>query len=217
MVGSARSKPRWPSPPWLPCWRSASRASPLSRCRCDVSTPHGRRRGWRHVVIPPRPRRPPVSPRRGHRRMCASTATMSSPGSVAARPCCPGCSSPRRPSLLPSRVGDDAGAATVLAALLVAALVAIALGGIWLGAVEVARHRAQAVADLAALAAAGRLTLGPDAACRQADRLATAMRAAMRICDVEHLDVVVTIAVRVGGRMSFEARAAARAGPSGTG
>ncbi|MBJ7399976.1 MAG: flp pilus-assembly TadE/G-like family protein [Mycolicibacterium sp.] len=142
---------------------------------------------------------------------------MSSPGLVAVRSCCPGCSSPRKPSRLPSRVSDDAGAVTVLAAVLVAALVTIALGGIWLGAAEVARHRAQAVADLAALAAAGRLTLGPDVACRQADQLAAAMRATVRGCAVEHLDVVVTVAVRMGGRISFEARAAARAGPSGTG
>ena len=33
----------------------------------------------------------------------------------------------------PSRVSDDAGAATVLAAVLVAALVTITLGGVWLG------------------------------------------------------------------------------------
>ena len=93
----------------------------------------------------------------------------------------------------------------------------ITLGGIWLGAVEVARHRAQSVADLAALAAAGWLTLGPDVACRQADQLAAAMRAAVRVCAVEQLDVVVTVAVRMGGQISVEARAAARAGPSGTG
>ena len=100
-----------------------------------------------------------------------------------------------------------------MAAMSIAALVAIALGGISLGATEVARHRAQAAADLAALAAASRLLLGPDAACRQADHLAAAMRATVRKCAVEHLDVVVTVAVRTGGWLS-EARAASRAGPA---
>lgn len=217
MVDSARWKPRWPSQPWSPSWCSASPASPPSRCRCDVSTPHGRRRGWRHAVILRRPRLPPVSPRRGRRRMCALMATLSSPGSAAVQSYCPGCSSSRKPSRLLSLVSDDAGAATVLAAVLVAALVTTTLGGIWLGAVEVARHRAQAVADLAALAAAGRLTLGPDVACRQADQLAASMQAAVRGCAVEQLDVVVTVGVRTGGRISVEARAAARAGPSGSG
>jgi hypothetical protein len=42
------------------------------------------------------------------------------------------------------------------------------------------------------------------------------MKAAIRACDVEELDVVVTIAVRMGGWINSEARAAARAGPAGT-
>jgi secretion/DNA translocation related TadE-like protein len=104
----------------------------------------------------------------------------------------------------------------MLAAGLVAALVTITLGGVWLGAAQVARHRAQAVADLAAVAAAGRLVLGPDIACQQARDLAVVMKAAIRACDVEELDVVVTIAVRMGGWINSEARAAARAGPAGT-
>lgn len=114
------------------------------------------------------------------------------------------------------RVSDEAGAATMLAAVLVAALVTITLGGLWLGAAQVARHRAQAVADLAAVAAAGRLPLGPDTACQQARDLAAVMKATVRACDVEELDVVVTIAVRMSGWINSEAWAAARAGPSTT-
>jgi secretion/DNA translocation related TadE-like protein len=103
----------------------------------------------------------------------------------------------------------------LLAAVLVAALVTITLGGVWLGTAQIARHRAQMVADLAALAAAARLSLGPDAACQQAHSLAFAMRAAVRTCDLDRLDVVVTVAVRPGGWIGIEARAAARAGPVG--
>ena len=116
--------------------------------------------------------------------------------------------------LRPSRVNDDTGAATVLAALLIAALVAVTLGGIMLGATEVARHRAQAAADLAALAAAGRLPLGAEAACGEALAVATAMRVTLSGCDVVRLDVVVTVAVRTADWVGGRARAAARAGPS---
>jgi secretion/DNA translocation related TadE-like protein len=78
----------------------------------------------------------------------------------------------------------------------------------------VARHRAQAGADLAALAAASRLAAGPETACAQARLVARAMRASTTGCAVDDLDVVVTVEVRlaVGGWGS--ARAAARAGPA---
>jgi len=97
---------------------------------------------------------------------------------------------------------------------MVAALAVIALGGVWVGGAAVARHRAQAAADLAALAAAGRLPLGPNAACAQARNIAAAMGAAVSRCDIQDLDVVVAISVRPGGRVAGEARAAARAGPA---
>lgn len=102
---------------------------------------------------------------------------------------------------------------TVLAAVLIATLVTLTLGGAWLGAAVVARHRAQAAADLAALAAAARLPGGPAVACRQAQVLAEAMGATLRGCDVDQLDVVVTVSARVGGRVAGEAGAIARAGP----
>ena len=106
---------------------------------------------------------------------------------------------------------------TVLAAVLIATLVSLTLGGSWLGAAVVARHRAQAAADLAALAAAARLPGGVPAACREAAVLAEAMRATVRKCEVERLDVVVTVSARAGGRIAAEAGAVARAGPADDG
>lgn len=103
---------------------------------------------------------------------------------------------------------------TVLAAVLIATLVTLTLGGAWLGAAVVARHRAQAAADLAALAAAARLPGGAAAACRQAQVVAEAMRATLQGCDVERLDVTVTVSARVGGRIGAKAGAIARAGPT---
>jgi len=97
---------------------------------------------------------------------------------------------------------------------MVAVLLSITGGGVYLGAAVVARHRAQAAADLAALAAAARLAAGPETACAQAKVVARQMRVSSTGCAVDNLDVVVTTEVRlaVGGWGS--ARAAARAGPA---
>lgn len=103
----------------------------------------------------------------------------------------------------------------MLAAFMVAALAATAVGGVHLGAVVLAQHRAQAAADLAVLAAATWLPLGPSSACQGAFRVSDEMGAALRGCDVERLDVRVTVTVQVGGWIGSEARASARAGPSG--
>jgi secretion/DNA translocation related TadE-like protein len=98
---------------------------------------------------------------------------------------------------------------------MVAVLLTITGGSVYLGSVVVARHRAQAAADLAALAAAARLAAGPETACAQAKVVARQMRVSSTGCTVDDLDVVVTTEVRlaVGGWGS--ARAAARAGPAG--
>ncbi len=105
----------------------------------------------------------------------------------------------------------------MLAAALVAVVVTGSAGGIIIGTAALARHRAQTAADLAALAAAARLPLGPEAACGQARRLAAAMGAPLTECDVKQLDIVVTTAVRMNGRLGGVARASARAGPSSAG
>ena len=99
---------------------------------------------------------------------------------------------------------------------MVAVLLSITGGSAYLGSAVVARHRAQAAADLAALAAAARLAAGAEAACAQANAVARQMRVSTTGCDVDDLDVVVTVDVRlaVGGWGS--AGAAARAGPAET-
>lgn len=102
----------------------------------------------------------------------------------------------------------------MVAALMVAMIVTVTIGGALIGGAIVARHRAQSAADLAALAAARRVPAGPAVACAEARAVAGAMRAQLRTCHIDELDVVVAVAVPVGGRIGAEARAAARAGPA---
>jgi secretion/DNA translocation related TadE-like protein len=98
---------------------------------------------------------------------------------------------------------------------MVVVLVWVTGAGAYLGAVVVARHRAQAAADLAALAAAARLPSGAAAACARATAVAREMRVDHAECGVDGLDVVVTVQVAVS--FAGAARAAARAGPVDTG
>lgn len=116
-----------------------------------------------------------------------------------------------------NRARDEAGSATVLAALFVAVLAAVCVAGIWLGAAVIAVHRSQSAADLAALVAAARVPAGTAPACGQAASLAKAMGANLLSCRVTGLDATVVVAVRVGGRIGREARASARAGPVASG
>jgi secretion/DNA translocation related TadE-like protein len=97
---------------------------------------------------------------------------------------------------------------------MVVVLLTVTVGVAYLGAAVVARHRAQAAADLAALAAAARLPAGAEAACAQANAIARAMRAGPMRCVVDDLDVVITIEVSNAGSRLGTARAAARAGPA---
>ena len=92
-------------------------------------------------------------------------------------------------------------------------LLAITTGGVYVGSAVIARHRAQAAADLAALAAAQHLADGT--ACSQASAVARSMRSAVTRCLVEDVDVVVTVETSVPfGRIPVgPARAVARAGP----
>lgn len=113
----------------------------------------------------------------------------------------------------PSR-GADRGSATVVAVAMVAVLLCVTGAGAYLGSAVVARHRAQAAADLAALAGAARLPSGVAAACAHASAVAHGMRVADAQCSVDGLDVVVT--VRVAVAFAGAARAVARAGPVAT-
>lgn len=101
----------------------------------------------------------------------------------------------------------------MLAAILIAALAAITLAGVQIGSAVVARHRAQAGADMAALAAAMWLPRGAEGACRQAAAVSRAMGAVLSRCDVDELDVVVAVDVATGRLLGGPAHAAARAGP----
>lgn len=98
---------------------------------------------------------------------------------------------------------------------MVAVLLSVTGGGFVLGAAVIARHRAQAVADLAALAGAARVPAGPATACAQADMLGARMHAGEITCTVDGLDVVIAVAMPVPGWRVGPARATARAGPVG--
>ncbi|MEV7022377.1 Rv3654c family TadE-like protein [Kitasatospora sp. NPDC093558] len=113
----------------------------------------------------------------------------------------------------------DAGSATVW-------LVAFAMLGcsvfaatMAVGAVVVARHRAEAAADLAALASADRLLLDPDGGCGRAVGIVAAQGAGLVSCVVDRDEdaVEVVAEVPVAGlpvRLPVgPARARARAGP----
>ena len=111
--------------------------------------------------------------------------------------------------------GSDGGGATVW--LLAAGLLVVLVGGAMAtaGAAVVARHRAQAAADLGALAGAPFAVRGEEVACREADAIVRANRARLHRCWVQGADLLVTAEVRPAGpAMVFGvARASARAGP----
>lgn len=106
----------------------------------------------------------------------------------------------------------DAGAGTVLVLAVCAALIVVGAGLGVLGEAVVARHRAEAAADLAALAAAdvlvGRALGDP---CGRATRTAALNGARLRACAVSGgtVEVVAEVRVTLG-----PARARARAGPA---
>ncbi len=91
----------------------------------------------------------------------------------------------------------------------------IGVAAVLVGAAVVARHRATAAADLAALAGAVRAVEGADA-CGAAARLAVANAAELTACTASPeavVDVSVTVPVRLGRLGGFTATARARAGP----
>ena len=97
---------------------------------------------------------------------------------------------------------------------MVAVVLLVTGAGAYVGSAVVARHLAQAAADLAALAAAARLPAGVTAACTRATAVAREMRVDEVQCRIANLDVVVTVGVAVA--FAGVARAAARAGPVDT-
>jgi secretion/DNA translocation related TadE-like protein len=112
---------------------------------------------------------------------------------------------------------SERGSATLVAVAMMAVLMAMTLGGSIVGSAVIARHRAQSAADLAALAAAGRIGSGQRSACAWATSVAAANHSTVSACTVAELDVIVSVEVAVPfGRLGVgPVRAAARAGPSG--
>ncbi|WP_433600769.1 Rv3654c family TadE-like protein [Nocardia sp. CA-135953] len=112
-------------------------------------------------------------------------------------------------------VRRDDGVATVFACLALAALIGATLLIAQVGAVVVARHRAQAAADLAALAAAGELARGADVGCAEAGEIARRIGARIQRCEVVQWDATVTVEgnVPMGLLGTRTVRAVARAGP----
>ncbi|MET9886069.1 Rv3654c family TadE-like protein [Streptomyces sp. NPDC006430] len=104
----------------------------------------------------------------------------------------------------------DRGSATVWAALVATVLGAVFGGVLLLGQAVVARHRAAAAADLAALAAAVTWTHGPQEACTAARRVARAQRATLTACTLHGEVADVTARPATG---PFAPKMSARAGP----
>ena len=97
-----------------------------------------------------------------------------------------------------------------------AVLLAVTFGAVQIGSAVVARHRAQAAADMAALAAATLMPAGVPAACDEAAAVARAMRTVVSVCTAEALDVTVVVDARLPfALVNFgTAQAVARAGPA---
>jgi secretion/DNA translocation related TadE-like protein len=107
----------------------------------------------------------------------------------------------------------DRGSASVWLLCAGAVVLAFGLTGALAGAAATGRHRAQAAADLGALAGARYALDGGAAACARAAAIVAANRARMAGCRLDGVDLIVVAEVPVAGVGT--ARGAARAGPVG--
>jgi secretion/DNA translocation related TadE-like protein len=114
------------------------------------------------------------------------------------------------------RIGDDRGAGSILILSGVVVVLTSLLAVVALGHAYLARHRAAAAADLAALAGAGQVWSGPAAACSSADGVARANGAVLRSCWVDYGQVEVVTSVSVIGPAAVlgDVTRRARAGPA---
>ena len=106
----------------------------------------------------------------------------------------------------------ERGAATILVVAMAGVLLFVTTGLAAAGGLVTAQRRAQAAADLAALAGASHL----DDACGSARRVATANAAKLDSCRVDGRDITVAVSV-VGPRVPWRdlrVSAEARAGPA---
>jgi secretion/DNA translocation related TadE-like protein len=90
-------------------------------------------------------------------------------------------------------------------------LMLVAAAFVTVGAATVARHRARNAADLAALGAAALVWEGERSVCARAAELSRQNGAQLMACQLDGLDVVVSVEVRAAGIGA--ATASARAGP----
>ncbi|WP_374112356.1 Rv3654c family TadE-like protein [Rhodococcus sp. CH91] len=113
-------------------------------------------------------------------------------------------------------LSDDRGSASILGCSVMAALVVITATALHAGSAVVTRHRAQAAADLSALAVASALDSGVSAACEAAVPITARMRVRVRRCEIHGWDAVVEVAAPVSALFDGkETKAVARAGPAG--
>ncbi|MBV9315077.1 MAG: flp pilus-assembly TadE/G-like family protein [Pseudonocardia sp.] len=110
----------------------------------------------------------------------------------------------------------DAGFATVSTAGAVAVVVALAVVGLQLATATAGRHRAEAAADLASLAAASHAADGESVACAYAARISAEMAGRLVSCRLSGWEVTVEVAVLTSSLMSEggEMHGKARAGPA---
>jgi secretion/DNA translocation related TadE-like protein len=112
-------------------------------------------------------------------------------------------------------MSDDRGSATIWAVSAVAVLLAVTMLVLQLAAAVSTRHRAEAAADLAALAAAAHAVQGPDSACALASTVTEGMDAELVRCELDGWDAVVEVTVAGPASLSGlgSGRGRARAGP----
>ncbi|MFE7744030.1 Rv3654c family TadE-like protein [Nocardia sp. NPDC057455] len=122
----------------------------------------------------------------------------------------------RRGAAVWHRASGEDGLATVFTCLALVALIGLTLLIAQVGIVVVARHRAQAAADMAALAAAGALVEGVEAGCAEAHEVARRMGARIRLCEAAEWDATVAVErnVPIGLYGDCVVQASARAGPA---
>jgi secretion/DNA translocation related TadE-like protein len=112
-----------------------------------------------------------------------------------------------------SRWGDRGSASVWVLAIGLVVLVAAQAFAV-VGSAMVARHRAQAAADLAALAAAMKVLEGESVACARAAEVSAHNGASLVACRLDGLDVIVTVEVAAAGSVRWgAAQRSARAGP----
>lgn len=110
---------------------------------------------------------------------------------------------------------EEHGSATVAVVSLIGVVLLVALSAAAVLGAAVAHRRAQAAADLAALAGATAAAAGDDG-CRAASGVATANGARLDTCSETDGDLLVAVSASVPGSVPFlaEVSARARAGPS---